>query len=240
MSYRFNQGSSISFGPLARRTNPYILMGSVADTIFSSPLDEGNDALLGGDKLAQLGARLDLVYNTTDLTSMPRSGFVVRSNVQGFAPELDCADTSLCAGNYYNATATLANYLSIGNSILALRVGGAKVFGDDFPLHDAAFIGGLSTLRGYRWNRFAGDAAVFGGTELRVPLTRTVLFTRGDLGVSALADAGRVWFNGDSDGGWHTGVGVGLWFHTLGQTVSVSYAKGEDEGRFYFKLGPAF
>jgi hypothetical protein len=239
MSYRFDQGSFLSFGPVARRTNPHIYVGSVADTLFGSPLDEGNAALLGGEKLAQLGARLDFVYNTTNLTSMPRSGFVVRSNVIGFAPELDCQ--GLCAGNYYNATATVANYLSIGNSILALRVGGTKVFGDDdFPLHDAAFIGGMSTLRGYRWNRFAGDGAVFGGTELRVPLTRTVLFTRGDLGISALADAGRVWFEGDSDGGWHTGVGVGLWFHTLSQTISVSYAKGEDEGRFYFKLGPAF
>jgi hypothetical protein len=96
------------------------------------------------------------------------------------------------------------------------------------------------SLRGYRWNRFAGDAALFGGAELRIPITRAVLFTRGDLGILALADAGRVWYDGESEGGWHTGVGGGLYFHTLGQTISVQYAKGEDEGRFYVKFGAPF
>jgi hypothetical protein len=96
------------------------------------------------------------------------------------------------------------------------------------------------TRRCAAWNRFAGDAAAFGGAQLFVPLTRAVLFTRGDLGIHGLADAARVWFDGESAGGWHTGIGGGLWFRTLGQTLMGTYAHGEDGGRFYFQLGASF
>ena len=36
--------------------------------------------------------------------------------------------------------------------------------------------------------------------------------------------------------GWHAGVGVGLWFATLGQVVSAAIARGEDT-RLYAWLG---
>ena len=86
----------------------------------------------------------------------------------------------------------------------------------DVPFHEAAFLGGPGSLRGYPFQRFAGDAAAFGSAELRQPLGQVKLLVRGRLGVFALADAGRVWMDGDSPGDWHTDVGGGLWFETLG------------------------
>jgi hypothetical protein len=211
LRYRFNDQSFFSVGPVARWSEPSFRIFSAADTTLS-------DA-----SRSDYGARADLVLSSTDHPSLPRRGF-----------------RPFVFDGHSVAHATAATYLALGSPVLALRVGGSKVFGDDYPLQDAAFMGGQATLRGYRFNRFAGDAALFGGAELRIPITRAVIFTRGDLGVLALADAGRVWFDGDSDGGWHTGLGGGLWFHTIGQTISISYAKGEDEGRFYFKLGAPF
>lgn len=52
---------------------------------------------------------------------------------------------------------------------LALRAGTSIVSGG-YPIQFAPAIGGKSTLRGYPWRRFAGDAAANGGAELRVPL----------------------------------------------------------------------
>jgi hypothetical protein len=94
-------------------------------------------------------------------------------------------------------------------------------------------------LRGYSWRRFAGDAAVNAGTELRVPVGTLNLLLKSDVGVFALADAGRVWFDGTSAGGWHTGVGGGLWFSAVGKALSVAYAHGEGH-RLYLKSGLSY
>ena len=76
-----------------------------------------------------------------------------------------------------------------------------------------AFIGGPGTVRGYPWQRFRGDAAVSGSAEVRMRLARVnLLVLRPVVGVFALADAGRVWYDGESEGGWHTAVGGGLYY----------------------------
>jgi hemolysin activation/secretion protein len=118
---------------------------------------------------------------------------------------------------------------------VSLRAGGQHVLGE-FPVHDAAFLGGRHSLRGYQTDRFAGDASLYGSTELHAPLGEIELLVRGTFGVFGLADAGRVYLDGDSPGGWHTAVGGGVWFATLGRAVSLMYAHGES-GRLYLELG---
>jgi Omp85 superfamily domain len=108
--------------------------------------------------------------------------------------------------------------------VLALRAGGRMAWGD-YPFHQAAFLGGWGSLRGYDHDRFAGDGAVFGGAELRVPLLPLELVVRGRLGISVLADAGRVIHDGESPGGWHTATGAGLWFATPPAVVTLHAAK---------------
>ena len=56
------------------------------------------------------------------------------------------------------------------------------------------------------------------------------------LGALGLADAGRVYLDGDSPGGWHAGYGGGLSFRTLGHAATVVYAHGE-RGIVYVTLG---
>ena len=168
-----------------------------------------------------------------------------RVMVEQHGPELLDAEAT-----FTSAEALARAYLPISKATLALRAGGKKVWGDSFPLVEAALIGGGTTVRGYQWNRFAGDASAYGNAELRVPLTRITLLTRGTLGILGFADAGRVWMETSdldprqaagryNDGGFHTSYGGGLWFGSLGQAVSVEYAWGE-EGRIYFSLGLPF
>jgi outer membrane translocation and assembly module TamA len=65
------------------------------------------------------------------------------------------------------------------------------------------------------------------------------LLARGLLSVVGFTDVGRVWKDEVSAGDWHTGVGGGVWFGSLGRQVSVTYARG-DEHRIYFYYGMPF
>lgn len=141
-------------------------------------------------------------------------------------------------GWYGTAGLEAHGYVPAGPLTLAARAGGRKAWGT-FPAQDAASIGGKRTLRGFRYQRFAGDGALYGSTELRLPVGRVPLLVHGRLGVLAFADAGRVYLEGTSPGGWHTGGGGGLSFTSLGGTISASLARGE-ENRVYLDVGMPF
>ena len=124
---------------------------------------------------------------------------------------------------------------------LALRAGGKKVWGR-FPFFESAFVGGASTVRGLREDRFAGDAALYGSAELRGRLGRFFVVLPGDFGVFGLADAGRVFLDGESSDVWHTGVGGGFWFAFLERayTISVAVARGDHRTALYLRSGFAY
>jgi hypothetical protein len=123
--------------------------------------------------------------------------------------------------------------------LLALRAGGKRVWGP-FPYDEAAYLGGQRTLRGYQLQRFAGDAAVYGGAELRLPVgwvLRGSVPTR--IGVLALADAGRVWAEGDQSRRVHASAGGGVWlaFFDPKYVVSLTAASGREGTRWYLGTG---
>jgi hypothetical protein len=124
---------------------------------------------------------------------------------------------------------------------LSFRAGGKKLWGD-YPYFDAAFIGGSSTVRLGRENRYAGDAAAFGSAELRLALARTVLVVPADIGVFGLADAGRVYLRGETSHTWHTAFGGGLWasFLSRANTVSAAVAASREHTRLYLQAGFGF
>ncbi len=129
------------------------------------------------------------------------------------------------------------------HTVLALRVGAEKIWGS-YPWFDAAFIGGLQSLRGWRSQRFAGDASLFGSAELRTHITQFRTVIPHLFGVSGSADAGRVWVDGQSPGGWHVGLGGGIWLGFFGSRYlfSASYFKGmkEQVSGLYIDWGFAF
>jgi hemolysin activation/secretion protein len=106
-------------------------------------------------------------------------------------------------------------------------------------VQDAPYIGGRSSVRGFSSRRFIGDRTAFGSVELRMPFGTVPLLINWKSGVFALADAGRVWIDGESPGKWHTGIGAGVWITALGQTFSAAFAHGEGN-RFYLNKGLSF
>jgi hypothetical protein len=124
---------------------------------------------------------------------------------------------------------------------LAVRAGGKKVFGS-YPFTEAAFIGDASTVRLGAKNRYAGDAAAWGNVELRLRLTPFFVVLPGELGVFGLADAGRVFVQGESSEQWHSAVGGGLWISLLrpANVLSVAVARSAERTAVYFGAGFAF
>ena len=114
--------------------------------------------------------------------------------------------------------------------ILALRAGAKKVFGE-FPFHEAAFIGGRGSVRRLDRERYAGDAALHGTAELQIPVARFGFVLPLDVGVFGYADAGRVYVDGSSPGGWHRAAGVGFWVGILNPATAISLELGDQRGR---------
>lgn len=198
------------------------------------PAERDLPALRGGADFAQAGGLARASFDRA-VGAVPDRGWELDLETAAFPGLLDAEDPFGRSGVEGRAYFGLP-FLS--GPVLAFRAGARHAWGP-FPVHDAAMIGGNATLRGYRWQRFAGDAAVYGGAELRVPLFRAELLTKGRLGVLGLTDAGRVYVDGDSPGGWHTSHGAGLWFETLGQALTFTWARGEED-RFYVGLGMPF
>jgi outer membrane translocation and assembly module TamA len=189
---------------------------------------------IGFESLWQTGAAARFQLAVTDGRVWPRRGVRFTVSVAAYPAVLDMPGAAADAAAEVNAYVPL-----IGEGLrLAVRAGALGALGDH-AAWDAPKIGGKATLRGSEFQRFAGDAAAYGGAELRAPLGEIELLTRGELGVFALADAGRVWVAGKSPGGWHAAYGGGISFETLGRALSVALASGERE-QLYIWLGFPF
>jgi hypothetical protein len=178
------------------------------------------------------GARAGALWDRRDDAAFPRRGWTLGAQVEGFpysAPGF--LDEGEEVRPFARTGAVGTAYLPLGGPVLAVRAGGQAVFGE-FPVQYGAFLGGSPSLRGYAFDRFVGDASAFGSAEVRMPL-------KGPFGVLALADAGRVWYDGDSPGGWHTALGGGGFVRAGGYTASLLYAYGE-RGIVYLRLGLPF
>lgn len=105
---------------------------------------------------------------------------------------------------------------------LALKCGGGKNWGK-YPFHKAIFLGGENDLRGYRRERFSGDAALFGQSELRAYVTTLKLIVKGRLGFHLFTEAGRVFTANEKSKKWHPSYGGGLWISYLQDTMNFSF-----------------
>ncbi|MEO8194283.1 MAG: hypothetical protein ABI681_10570 [Gemmatimonadales bacterium] len=223
----FAPESDVTFGPIVRYTKTDL----TADR-FIAQLHP-----YGFDTFGQVGLQLRAHYDTRAYpdTSKPRGVFELIGS--GYPSMWDVS------GAYEALEGVAVTYVTLPiptRPVLAFRAGGKKLFGD-FPYFDAAFLGGGSSFRIEHRQRYAGDASVYGAGELRVPVTKFPFILPLDVGVLGFMDAGRVYVDGESPGGWHTADGAGFWVGAMnpGTSVNVLFTNQPDH-RMMVNLGFAF
>jgi hypothetical protein len=194
--------------------------------------------LYGTGKFGELGGAFDFRLDTRDRANAATRGtaFEVGGSIFPALWDVDSVFGELHgeARAYLSAKAPL-------DPTLALRVGGKKLWGQ-YPFFESAFIGGASTVRLGRVNRYAGDASAYGSAELRFSLFQMELVLPAEIGIFGLADAGRVFLAGESSDKWHGAAGGGVsiaWLHRA-FTVSTAVASGEERTSVYIQAGYGF
>jgi hypothetical protein len=190
----------------------------------------------GVGSFEQVGATGGLRVDTRDRAAWATRGVLLAIAGQLYPATLDVHRA------FGAVTALASTYLTVPHGpTLAVRVAGSRVFGTA-PFHEAPFIGGATTVRGYPDHRFTGDAALFANAELRLPVGRFNALMPTEFGVFGLADAGRVFLSGETSDVWHGAAGGGLWFAFLNRvnTLTIAAARSAERTGIYVRAGFAY
>lgn len=220
--------SRVSVGPVARLT----------ETEANEDRLIAQTSPYGWGTFRQVGLYADIELDGRDRARAATRGVWLRIGGAVHPRLLDVESTFGEAEAIATAYVTLP---ALSRPTLAVRLGGRKVWGR-YPYADAAFIGDSETVRLGVQRRYAGDAAAWVNTEVRVKLARMMLVVPADVGVSLLHDTGRVWLAGEDSGRWHRSVGAGMWlaFLSPGNTVGITVVRAEGRTGVYAGAGFPF
>ena len=126
--------------------------------------------------------------------------------------------------------------------VLATKLRGHLIFGDDFEFYQAANIGAENGLRGYRFQRFTGKNSFVHSTDLRLNFRkRKTGILPINIGLYGGFDYGRVWLEDEDSDTWHNSIGGGIFIIGAEMiTANVSAFNSDDGLRFAFRLGFGF
>ena len=233
--WQFNPGIGKSFGPVSDISIGPIVRYTITDSLANRFIAQLRPA--GFTKFGEAGLRLKLHLDSRYLPDTSKARVVLDVAGSGYPAIWDVAT------HYESVDGWAAAYFPIPipkTPVLAFRAGGKKLWGP-FPYFDAAFLGGSETFRTEERQQFAGDASLYGSSELRVPIAKFPFILPLDVGVLAFADVGRVYVNGNSPGGWHSAEGAGFWVGYLnpGTNVNVLFTNSR-HARIATNIGFAF
>lgn len=226
LALSLSPAARLSLGPVYKFARTDLEPGSFIDA--TRPYGVGSFDQVG----VQAGFRVD----TRDQPAAASRGVLLELGGSFYPAALDVVRTfgwvEAAASGYVTAPIPT-------NPTFALRIGGKKVWGT-YPFHEAAYVGGGATVRGFSEQRFAGDAALFGNAEVRLFLANFYAFVPGEIGLVGLADAGRVFLDGQASDRWHPGVGGGLWFSFLSRANTLTLAVARSVERTGVYIGAGF
>ncbi|MCB9069486.1 MAG: BamA/TamA family outer membrane protein [Calditrichae bacterium] len=171
-----------------------------------------------------------------DLSYSPSNGWYANISAEAAPKTLD-NDSAFVRGML-----DLRGYFSPFSRItLAFRAYGQKIWGG-YPYYEAAFLGGPTSLRGFLFQRYGGDSALLGNSELRFKIVRGSFLIPVDFGILGFTDIGHVWIENESSENWHNSVGGGIWLiPAVGEMAFSLVAANSDEGlRFHLISGFSF
>lgn len=163
--------------------------------------------------------------------------------------------TSLHAGYTANVSGSTESYGYIipslsfdyklvpnGSLVLATKWKAHFNIGNGYEFYQAASVGGVDGLRGFRNQRFTGKTAYYQNTDIRYSLRKVKTgILPVSLGVYGGYDYGKVWFPGLDSNQWHTSVGGGFFLNASDiASLNISVFNSEEGMRFTFGLGFGF
>jgi hypothetical protein len=184
----------------------------------------------------QLGAQVTLAVDTRDYPMVPSRGVRLEASGTAYPGYLDAATPFGKLRGSLSGTVTPPGWHSFS---VAARAAAEWAWGE-YPVHEAAFLGGSNNLRSHKKGRFAGDAAVYGNLDARLKLFVLPFILRWDTGIYGLGDAGRVYLEGEDSDTWHYSAGGGIWVAAADRSVvgRMELATGDDG--IGFRFGTAF
>jgi len=221
----FSRRARFAFGPRLEAAQTTLAAGTLLDSL--RPYGTGH--------FGQVGAQIEFRGDARNQERVANSGLLVVAGGSVYPAAWDVARP------FEEAHAEVATYLTAPiptSPTLALRAVGKKLWGA-YPFHEAAFVGGATTVRGFPEHRFAGDAALIGNAELRLSLFRFSLLAPDEFGVFGLGDVGRVYLSGETSDRWHAAAGGGIWVSFLHRTntLSLAYARSPESSGLYLRAG---
>lgn len=212
--WEFNPGIGRSFSPVSDISLGPIVRYTTTDSIGSPLLAQQRPT--GFSQYGQAGLRLKMHIDSRYYPDTLKPRVVLDVAGAGYPGMWDVRTP------YESVDGFAAAYFTLPVPklpVIALRGGGKKLWGP-FPYFDAAFLGGSETFRTEERQRYAGDASLYGSAELRVPIAKFPFILPLDVGALGFADAGRVYLNGQSPGGWHSAAGGGFWVGYLNPGIN--------------------
>ena len=186
-----------------------------------------------------IGVDGEYTYSNSDNLAFPTMGMATTIHV-GYKSEV-----SGDGGSFGFITPSLSfDYKLIPNGRLVLATKWKAHFnlGDGYEFYQAASIGGIDGLRGFRNQRFTGKKSYYQNTDIRWSLgkRRTGLLPTA-LGFFGGFDYGRVWEPSEDSNIWHTSYGGGFFLNAADLiTARIALFSGNEGLRFAFGVGFGF
>lgn len=189
------------------------------------------------DRQYYLGVKASYVYKNYDNEAFPTLGMSASLDT-GWKTNINNSDEN----NAYITPSLSINYKLIpsGRVVLATKLKGNFIIGDNYEFYNAATIGGKDGLRGYRNQRFTGDTSFYQNSDIRYNLSsiKTNLVPI-QIGIFGGFDYGRVWLDGEDSNDWKTSYGGGL--SIVGaEMLNVNVSLFNSVEGNYFKVGLGF
>ncbi len=211
--------------------------------LVTNDLDDGRLYLnelrpFGYKQTTLLNVETSVSWDTRDSRAWPSCGFYAMISGKYFPGMLDLKT------GFSSTRAEAAGYFSTSfpfPATIAIR-GGGQQLSRGYPFFEAAFLGGLASARGYEVNRYAGDAMLYSGLELRMPLTDLQIIFPTEIGLLAFGETGRVFVEGEISERWHPSWGGGIWIAPVDRefTISASIGHSAENTRVDVAAGFAF
>lgn len=182
-----------------------------------------------------LGSRFAYNYQSLDRPIVPLKGVE-------FTSAVSYTENLVRRGHSFaRFSGDLDVYLPLRNQFsFVIRSGLATMTGNpDF--YQLNTLGGTNTIRGYQRFRFYGKTAFYNQNEVRWITTSAHRLLKGDFGLFALFDQGRVWHPGESSNKMHYGYGGGVILTLMKKVVvTAAYGFSSDDRRMHVNVKRVF